>query len=378
MRVTESESEILAATGAAPTCRPVQLCAGCPQWSGYPGSKFLTFAGTGSDQGARDYYAAVDPQSKRKTLGTWWTVNGFGSGGAGGVRASYLNNNDLGFGRDMHCIQKGQDLACYVTNYGCPDQDPKNADLAAAANPADRVATVTMEYSAVEGQDPKRRIVKFFVYKGGTIDSPLITSADLDGFGDKNVPQLCLNCHGGQYSPSGKPSIDDIDMKSSFREFDLPSFRYTSGRDFTKLTPQELDTFKALNDVVVASQPSDPIKQLIAGWYAGGGSTFNDKFVPAQWIDAANPLKQQLYLGAVAQSCRTCHVAFRGGDIDWSTYSQFQRRRSIINLYVCGSSKIMPHAAITYINFWGSRSPSLPNQLAQFKASDWTAFGTCK
>ena len=31
--------------------------------------------------------------------------------------AVYANTIDLGFGRDMHCVQNGADVACYVSNY---------------------------------------------------------------------------------------------------------------------------------------------------------------------------------------------------------------------------------------------------------------------
>src|SRR5437879_3159198 len=53
----------------------------------------------------------------------WLPANGFTSG-AQEVRAAYGNLSDLAFGRDMHCVQSGQNIACYVTNYG-PSPDTK-------------------------------------------------------------------------------------------------------------------------------------------------------------------------------------------------------------------------------------------------------------
>src|SRR5712691_9465412 len=49
----------------------------------------------------------------------WLTANGFNSG-AQDARAVYGNRGDLAFGRDMHCLQSGQNIACYVTNFGPP------------------------------------------------------------------------------------------------------------------------------------------------------------------------------------------------------------------------------------------------------------------
>ena len=66
-------------------------------------------------QQAADYYAALDPAGNKDTLGEWWQQNGFGADGLGSgnatyVNQAYLNNNDLGFGRDMHCLDNAGDL----------------------------------------------------------------------------------------------------------------------------------------------------------------------------------------------------------------------------------------------------------------------------
>ena len=158
---------------------------------------FLQFSkGTGSAERAQGYYGAIDPTDPtplRLTLGDWWNVNGFDQlDGSGGTRTSFLNHNDLGFGRDMHCRTDGTiggigdpitgdvDIACYVTNYGEPDQEIGNANLAEMADQDTAIATVAMEYSAVEGQDPNDRIVKFYVYGGGNSAAPRAEAADLD------------------------------------------------------------------------------------------------------------------------------------------------------------------------------------------------------
>jgi hypothetical protein len=368
-----------AAAAAAGVCNPVPpvpLCTGCPPWQSHPASRFLTFKGVGSAADAQTYYGLVDSGEKRTTLGDWWLVNGFdatghGPAGADFVRASYLNNNDLGFGRDMNCLRRNGDVACYVTNYGCPDQDPGNADLAAQAAPANRLATVAMEFSAIEGQDPNHRVVKFFVYKGGTDISPRVDRADLDGYGEKFVPNLCNTCHGGEFSPTV------ADMGSSFREFDLESFRYTGGRTHEQLTAQEFADFKRLNQMVADTNPAPGISEVISGWYASGGDKPDLTFVPAGWKNASLPAQEELYLKVVAPSCRTCHVALRGTLIDWTTYDQFRDERSSIRFRVCSANgKIMPHAAITYNNFWSNHRPDVLKTFE--KLPEWPAIGTCQ
>ena len=139
-----------------------------------------------------DYYNAIDPGGNKTTLGEWWQANGFGSDGLGTgnptyVNQAYLNNNDLGFGRDMHCAKNGANLACYVTNYGLPDQSPANANDAENKNPATRGATVTMEWNAA---DPAAERVQFYVFGGGVAGSGRINFADLDGWG----PSRCRSC----------------------------------------------------------------------------------------------------------------------------------------------------------------------------------------
>ena len=159
---------------------------------------FLAFKGAGNQDTANGYYGAVDPNNERLTLGAWWNKNGFTFDASGvptnAVRTSYLNFNDLGSGRDMYFLQRGDGtVAAYVTNYGLFNQDHGNADL--AANRDTPGATVAMEYGPVEGQGPTR-IVKFFVYAGADFatNAPRAPAADLDGFGaevrSQPLPQL--------------------------------------------------------------------------------------------------------------------------------------------------------------------------------------------
>ncbi|HEU5304319.1 MAG TPA: hypothetical protein VFU40_06725, partial [Gemmatimonadales bacterium] len=314
------------------------------------------FLPTDGDQTATDYYSTIDPgNAANPTLSTWWGNHGFSStDGSGGDAAAYLNDNDLGFGRDMHCIATGGDLACYVTNYGAPDQNPANAD-AAGKDLAKRGATVAMEYKASE---PADRRVRFYVYGGG--DPALATKlkfADLDGLGPKPVPHLCLVCHGGTFDGGGASPSNNA-LQARFREFDLPSFKYSGGRswDFAPspntLTAAELSAFANLNREVRDVAPgTSPIKDLIDNWYPGGfgaGVAPVKPVVPAGWSTQVNG-----YHNVYAKSCRTCHVARDNGVannfLTFSASNDFSGTRYV----VCGSPKVMPNAYITYKNLWG-------------------------
>lgn len=331
-----------------------------------------TFLPENGEQVATDYYNTIDPgNATNPTLSAWWTNHGFsGTDGSGGTRAAYLNHNDLGFGRDMTCKTTGGDLACYVTNYGLPDQNPNNADAAESKDAAKRGATVAMEFKASE---PADRRVRFYVYAGGDpAAAGKLKFADLDGLGPKPVPHLCIVCHGGSYNDTTKNT-----EQARFREFDLPSFKYSGGRswDFAPapntLTASELTAFANLNKMIRDVAPAtSPIKPLIDNWYPGGfgaGTAPVKPAVPAGWSGQVDG-----YHNVYAQSCRTCHVARDDGiAVDYfytfSKFSDFQNTESL----VCGSPKKMPNAFVTYKNFWSDLQ----------RVIDYTALtgaGTCQ
>lgn len=333
-----------------------------------PYGQFLPSDG---EQVATDYYNAIDPAGDKDTLGKWWVQNGFGNDGSGGTRAAYLNHNDLGFGRDMHCLESGDDLACYVTNYGLPNQNPANADAADTQDPAQRGATVTMEYDA---SAPDAERVQFYVFGGGEATAGRIKFADLDGLGPKTVPHLCLVCHGGTFNDTTKKA-----EQSRFREFDLPSFKYSGGRDWdfgdTTLTNPELTSFADLNRMVrdIAPTPS-PIRSVIDEWYPGGFGANTapvEPQPPAGWSGTADDVTG--YHEVYATSCRTCHVARDAGNPDnFYTFNSVDDF-SVTASAVCVEPRVMPNAFVTYKNFWSD-----PNRVLLYEGLTGVASGTCQ
>jgi hypothetical protein len=305
-------------------------------------------------------------------------VNGFDKNGGGGTRAAYLNDNDLGFGRDMHCLEKPTgDVACYVTNYGDFHQNAGSATLAWQADRNQALATVAMEYSTMEGAEGVGKIVKFYVFNGGNANGARRLSVPLDANGEKYVPGLCVVCHGGTYAPDSSSTINpaDADLGSSFREFDLATFKYPTEAPRSLQEP----SFKRLNEIVTDTKPAAAISDLIHGWYASGDTQNND-FVPLEWKGDA---QVKLYKDVVARSCRTCHVAlessYSNSVMSWASYNQFQAEKGRIQSFVCGRNKFMPHAFVTFSNFWLRDDKKGPTALASFKDTGWeTPFGDCK
>ncbi len=341
-----------------------------------------------------NYYEAIDPHDQRLTLGDWWSKNGFDpetgdapaeSNGYDAAHVSYLNDNDLGFGRDMHCLKQGANVACWVANHGAADQDPGNADLAAAGeNPG---ATVTMEFrqppSAFRKVTPLldevlrftnrdligqvdlseflrnfAKIVTFYAYAPDSdgqapADFGRIVAADLDGCGDKFIPGLCLNCHGGTvpYAISGGDrtnwtSDDLLEVgAASFREFDHATYKFPGDRATVNVVEEAM--FYTLNQLVLDTNPVSGIEEVIDGWYASG-TTLDTSFAPAGWQGAPS-----IYTDIVGRYCRTCHIAFDEAR-NWNEETELYS----LNYYLCDEQS-MPHAAVTYFNMTDAERDTL-------------------
>lgn len=354
---------------------------------------FLAFMGKGSEAEAEAYYAAVDPNDTRETLREWWETNEFEFADANGngvlddpdflepptnaIRTSYLNYNDLGSGRDMYFLRRADgSVAAYVTNYGQFNQDHENADLAADRDTPG--ATVCMEWSAVEGQG-STRIVKFFVYAGNDFgpNAARQVAANLDGFEEKFVPNLCQNCHGGSRfsTASTTASFAEVNLGASFRELDTATYLYPDG----ELVPNaaQKSAFKDQNLIVRGANGESvsvqAIKDLVDGWYLAGTDDQDNEYVPPGFTAAT----ESLYLDLVRNSCRTCHVAL-GSSINWTSYAQLESYHGFLKSFALCESRYMPHAVIAYRNYWLSASPHRPASLREFEnLPGWEKLGPC-
>lgn len=361
------------------------------------------------EQGAVDYYLQADPRNLRESFNEFKDKNRFGQPLAATEvewDAQYANSGDLGFGRDMHCRRNvgtdgAFDIACYVTNYGQPpifEVDQIDADHALAGLNPD--ATVAMEFSRVENPlaDPSEfpdnnRAVKFFVY-GQNPDGPTIKKADLDGFGERPVPQLCVICHGGQVAgvpadpnnPAGPQqgaftSRNDImSMTANFLPFDLHLFNFPAAK--TKAAQQT--AFKNLNRDIVREvavgngAQGTAIVELIDTINPAAQASQLEDAVITNW-DGGNPASDShsFYRDVFARACRTCHVAQPFSAPPYTNKVDFQNQIGTVQSRVC-AQKIMPHAKRTNDIFWTSLGPNMPAFLQLYGSTfpGWSSLGS--
>jgi hypothetical protein len=329
------------------------------------------------NQATQNYYDQIDPRDKRTTFTGFKNTNGFPTGE---VNVKFANSGDLGFGRDMHCVKKantdigGFDVACYVTNYG-DITTPDDADAVAAVDGLAPGATVAMEYSQIESPtgspdefDDDVRVVKFYVYNP---DGTQRVSANLDGNGERPIPQLCMVCHNGEYPggavPAGTPTFasrDDVKLGSRFLPFDLHYYTFAPAPN-DKATQQP--AFKLLNEDFVELTHTDPssistapaIKEIIDEMYNPGPNQ-DETFVVPGW-NATN-IERGMYRDVVARTCRTCHAANLFPTLVFDQSSQVKGLLGSTEIRVC-EDFVMPHAKVTHKIFWTSTGPHMPAQL---------------
>jgi len=320
------------------------------------------------------YYLAIDFHGRRETLDEFRDHNGFP---AGEVELQYANSGDLGFGRDMHCRQVSNfgatgEYACYVTNYGSRFTDDGQDYLDALSNTVP-IATVGMEYSRVEDPNDENvlvgdPIVKFYVYKEA-IGNARAGSANLDGVGERPVPQLCMVCHGGHYpdavdvSAEGVPAWTDgesADLGSRFIPFDLASLFMLNPNG-----AQNQNALRQLNcDIVRNAAPSQELLDVIESMYGAACAGNQQLGNPVSGWDDPNPStpnlpnKEEVYAQIVTPSCRACHVSQAPSTITWAEAADFEASGGLASL-VC-NQHVMPHALVTHNRFWLSTGPHQP------------------
>lgn len=383
-----------------------------------------------------DYRTTIDPRNLRPTLSCFKVVNRMplrpgescpqhtGTGfvpqpALAETTAVYANKVDLGFGREMHCVQDGSRAACYVSNY---DQSPytgpgQGPDITKAQHAVEGLmgrrppdATVAMEFSQIEDTglngtpvtftDPDS-VVKFYVFNPDGIP---VDVADLDGLGARPVPQLCMACHGGQIpNASGitstvggvptpvfddrNPATDDrsnVKLGSKFLPFDLQGFEYAAPdtdleNPYTKQNQQ--GAFRRLNEIAKAAPPpdvSDPssnlIEVLFRSWYPTTSSAQVENAIVPTWD--TDERRKNFYRSVVAKSCRTCHIASPFPELRFeqpgSSGTGIDGNIGSVQLRVC-KDHVMPHARRTHDLFW--TSVSQPAQLQAYgdssRLSEW-------
>lgn len=255
---------------------------------------------------------------------TDWLDRAFGPTQSGDYVGRSFNGRDLEFGRYTSGGERNGNVYFYVQNFR------QLSDAIAWTGPRTGTttgpfATVAIEYSTVSGQGSPS--LQYYIYDNNGIR---ITKADLDGLGEKYLPNVCHACHSGNFIP--------IDL-------DAQDFSPAASR-----SSQE-HAFRGLNELILSSDPPPHLREVIEGWYEFG-TPQNGDFIPDDWQSSA-----QLYSEFYKPNCRSCHIA-TPYDL-FPSASVFQQGASYLAGRLCDEDRPMPNAKVPYELFWDSNAPDV-------------------
>lgn len=377
------------------------------------------------------YYNAIDPNNNKDTLAKWMSANGFGNTATGSeVSAVFGDVRDLGYGRYVHGRKNADgSYAFMVENYlvgptANYSYSSLNLDAAVAQDQRWHVNTNGIEVSpgpACTTPLPNalpgcRMFAKFYSFNAVT--GARLLTANLDGRGDKAMPGICVNCHGGrgdallpatvgapygQFPVVGNPASGIRgDLKAKLHFFEPDTFSYSTLSGFTRAAQEA--AIKTMNKWVLCTYPlptsasgvavafAEDVCRPIAApneWQGGSADilkaaynngqlpvpvsgvlvdgmpspVFNDTYVPNSW---AAPGQTSLYQNVVKPTCRVCHL-LRGvaaqSTIDFSTFAGFQGYADRIKSHVIDHGN-MPLSKVLYDRYWAT--PAMYQTLGNF------------
>lgn len=356
---------------------------------------------------ATAYYEAIDPNNERDTLFKWMTKNGFGTaaGPLGEVHVTFGDIRDLGYGREMHARQNPDGtFAFYVRNYLVTagsgyGYSSLNLDAAVAEDLRWHIGTNAIEFSPGPDVGDTASFAKFYNFDTGTGARRL--TANLDGRGNKAMPGICINCHGGRADPLTPPnalgkqlfalvqnsvSLQRGDTQSRLQMFDVNAFQFSTQSGYRRTDLEA--ALKTLNRMILCSYPvsgvapanRDPAcvrptagtnewqgdaAEVILAAYGGydGTDLTNNTFSTTTYVDTTRwPVaggRDQLFKNVAEPACMTCH-RLRGtanqDDISFIDYAKFEGYSDRIKAHVYDRGN-MPLAKIVSDNFWSSIMP---------------------
>lgn len=330
---------------------------------------------------ANNYYALIDPDAQFTKLKDWQVYAGFKDEQGNDINensiahAIYVNNYDLGFGRDMYLREDNLgNVFSYVTNY---------PSLETAIDGRSEFAVVAMEYS--DNPDPEganSKIVKFwvFIYDERTGEFVRTNSMNFDGRGEKYVPNVCTACHQSYPGEDTQYThVSEADLGATFIPWDLDSFLYSqadnpnqvestlNSNNFDEQTLEQYSrtaqeqAFKNLNLGALKTYLGEPERhaaaiELIHGWYGDenldheidslpSNTLFDGQYIQPGWQD-----QPELYHDVYARNCRICHTQMLDETKNFDAYSELISSNQLVSyVYNLG---IMPMARLTMDRFW--------------------------
>lgn len=373
-----------------------------------PGKDPLTGVYTTNDASyAQAYYTTMDPSNQRDTLAKFQAMHGFGGGGGTEVSVVFRDTYDLGYGRRL-TVRRYQNsgsptngldantwvIAAYVENYQVvpfagDDYTGLNLEAAIKVDRSWHVGTNAIEYSTVGG----KTFTKFFTYSPSGVR---LNTVNLDGRGEKAMPSVCINCHGGRADPLTAAGAFPRggDTWGRMQPLNVGSFEFWGSSPYQRVDQEA--SLKLINQMVLctyplgaaSAQPEDSCRpvydqavnlssnpyssnvwlngwqsasaEMIKAWYGGDGmpnASFADNYVPTGWQGSAADIS--LYQNVVAPYCRACHVARGTGnqsDIDFTSSAKFTGYADRIKAHVFDRGN-MPLGLLIYNRFWNSNAP---------------------
>jgi mono/diheme cytochrome c family protein len=341
---------------------------------------------------AEAYYAAIDPTNTKDTLAKWKAANNFDSGTGAQVGAVFGDVRDLGYGRRMTARQNADGtVAIMVENYqvnagGAYGYNSLNLDAAVVTDTRWHVGTNAIEFSP--GPNGGASFAKFYTFNPTTGERLLM--ANLDARGNKAMPGICINCHGGRADPltpadgGGKPLFPLVqnsvsqhrgDVQARLHMLNADHLEFSTMAGFTR--PELEATVKTINKMILctyplpapsaapedACRPTAGVNEwqgtaaaVLKAAYGGDGlpnATFADTYVPPAWVSAG---RTSLYNDVAKQACMTCHI-LRGtnnqSDLDFTSYAKFAGYSDRIKAHVYDRGN-MPLAKIVADRFWST------------------------
>jgi hypothetical protein len=333
-----------------------------------PLEPFITATTNWADAWARESITDKDPSDYRAVVPNW-------------AVATVVDTLDLGVGRRVSCAPpRGGKTVCWASSHldrtwgarfdysstaqpsAAPSTSPWSRGLPSVTSLYEDAArfrnvlsmsvivlegdkaffghwsgiSPTKNWSALDGEHI------FVTGKRPSYDTPsppqLHTAAQLDTQGRKELPHVCMSCHGGRYDPVTRAVI---------------------GASLLPLLPHRLQRADAqaarrINDIVLASSPAPAIANQIQQWNASQGEVP----VPPGWAQQAG-----LYRQVIEPYCVTCHFAQRG-TLSFESFGQLYAARDAVQRAVC-SRFTMPHSEILFRKFWSEGGiVSLPGMLS--------------
>ena len=376
-----------------------------------------------STQYAAAYYAAIDPDNARDSLQKFKALHGFDNA-SDVVHVTFRDSKDLGYGRDMYMRSYpnpdcgGQVIVFYVQNFSVDiikglAYGPVNLDAAISQDLQHHFGSNAIEFSrglsSAGDSCSSEPYTRFFTYRSDYSSSdaehPRILSVNLDGRGEKGMPQPCIICHGGQLRPLdrfGRLTANHAndtagqigDSKSRLQAFEVDSFEFSTvwGQGRAKFE----EGLRVMNSAVFCSYPGsenhaacadfgngvatqtdngewkgDFAREMLLGWYGNQletpGAVYNEAFTPSGWIPTAGgpPVgADALFKKVVGPNCFVCHgkqgnalgsdqsLPSIGKDIDFSSWQKFISHAEQIRQLVFEQGR-MPLGLLNYQNFWG-------------------------